>query len=160
MKWWNIYLDWQSVWLYYWWITEGAVIKWHSPYLMYDCREYILGHLCCHRVVSQSMLQSSLSVWPAWWDFLPHSNTQMSTCTACYNGNNLNKWSHQPPEYVFLHHSMKMITPPSSPSQTYHPVSVSWISPPPGCGDTTGQERINYSHRAPAISHAFICTSN
>lgn len=146
-----IYPDRESVRWYYWWITEWAVIKWHSLYLMYDCREYILGHLCCHHISSHTMLQSSLSVWPALGIFPPHSNTQMSTHTACYNWNNLNKWSHRPPKHVFLHIIWRWYPPCAPPGFNYplptsHPLSVSclpWaISPGWGGQDRTGEDKL------------------
>lgn len=35
-------------------------------------------------------------------NFSPHSNTHMSTHAACYNWNNLNKWSQRPPKHAVL----------------------------------------------------------
>lgn len=77
-------------------------------------------------------------------DLLREIFTQMSAHTACYNKNNLNKWSHRPPEHVLLHLNMKMTLlpcPPPSSIQTYHPVSVSCLSRLWGHG-RTGEDKL------------------
>lgn len=144
IKWWNMYPDWESVRLCYWWITEEAVTSQRSLNLIYGCLEYILGHLRHRHISSQTLLQSSLSVCDLLWEFLPpHSNTQMSTHSACYDGNNRNKWSHRSPKHVFLP-NIKMITPPQPLSPSTHSPSPVSLGDLPGLWgqDRTGEDKL------------------
>jgi len=79
-------------------------------------------------------------------NFSPHSNTPMSTHTACYNWNNLNKWSHRPPKHVFLHIIWSWyLVPPFSPSkQATHSPSPVFLGDLPGLWgqDRTGEDKL------------------
>lgn len=59
------------------WVISAATIFLHGP--------------CCSHHYQSDLLGGFFS--PPW----------MSTHTACYNRDNLNKWSHRPPKHVFLH---------------------------------------------------------
>lgn len=83
-------------------------------------------------------------------NFSPHSNTKMSTHAACYNGNNLNKWSHRPPKHAFLHIMWRWY-PPNSPltspllsKPATHSPSPVFLGDLPGLWgqDRTGEDKL------------------
>lgn len=73
-----------------------------------------------HVVIIIRLTCSGISIFPP----IPCSNTQMSTCAACYKWDNRNKWSHRPPKHVFLHIISGWYLTPSPP---HHPTS-SWAA--------------------------------
>lgn len=96
---------------------------------------------CSHCSFSQAIITLTCSGC-----FSPHSNTQMSTHTACYNRNDLNKRSPRPPErvpstIVWGRYPRRVRRLPSGPA-THSPAPVFLGDLPRLRHDRTGEDKL------------------